>query len=320
VKKDIVLALIAVVVVAAVSFGLATMRPNTPAAASSPAGTQSSAKATEKDGDGSVVIRVNGEPVTDREFAAFLSAAPENARAFYTNPAGRKALGEEIVKLKLLEQQAKKMGLADDPEIKSRMEMIRSQMVAGRALEKLVADRAEKELHAEYEKQKASAVALKHIVIAYEGGAIPPRQGAPLSEAKAMQKAGAIATQLRGGADFGQLALAESDDRETAGNGGSLGPVRPEMLPPEVANVVKTMKAGQVSQPVKTQYGVHVFKVEAPTFEELRPMLAQQIQKKVMDDVVAGLEKSAKIQYDEKFFPEPKADSPAAAPAPNPKR
>lgn len=305
-KRDLLLALAAILVVAGISYGLSWARPDLPLSPSKPfAGELSAKKVSPRSPGGKVVMRVNGEPVTETEFVAFMQSVPEQQRAFFANPAGRRALADEIVRVKLLEQEATRLGIDDDPEVESSLRMARSQLVAGRALGKLVKDEIEKQIKVEYEKEKSSSVALRHILIAYEGGQVPARDPKKTPSAdQAMKKAAGVVAKLRGGGEFGLLARTESDDQQSAMEGGSLGPVRPEMLPPEVAAVVRKLKPGEISDPVKTSYGVHVFSLTTPTLEDLRPMLAQQVQQKVIAETLTRLQKGAKVDLDPKFFPD----------------
>ena len=143
---------------------------------------------------------------------------------------------------------------------------------------------------------------------------MPPKdQGRPPSGDEAMRKANVIAQRLRAGASFETVARAESDDPESGQRGGSLGPLRAEMLPPEVAEVVTKLKPGQISDPVKTQFGIHVFSVAQPTLEDLRPMLQQRVQQQIAQEEVNRLKEAAKVDLDPQFFPPaPAAPAPGA--------
>lgn len=311
-KKDIVIAAVAVVIVVAIAFGLSTLRPNS---ASVMSGSKDAA-ATKTAGSDNVIMRVNGEAITEGQFTLFIQSAPQEARQFYASPAGRRALADELVKLKVLEQEGGRLGITNDPETKQAVAMATSQITASRALEKLASEKAEPRLRSEYEKEKATAVSLRHIVVAYQGGQVPARGGqqAP-SESAAMQKANAIAATLRSGADFGDTARAQSDDEQTAGQGGNLGPVKAEMLPPEIASVVTKLKPGQMSDPVKTAFGIHIFKVEQPSFEDLKPALTQKVRQQIAQEEVKRLQDAAKVDLDPKFFP-PAPAAPAGGGAP----
>ncbi|HEX8255086.1 MAG TPA: peptidylprolyl isomerase [Thermoanaerobaculia bacterium] len=312
-KKDIVIAVVAAVIVLAVAFGLSQLRPNVPGTASQP---HSTGLGDRKLGPNEkVVMRVNGEPVTDTEFASFIAAVPAEQRAFYTSPGGRRALADEIVRIKVLEQEAKRLGVADDPEVKQRIAMAHTQITAAGALEKLADAKLDEKVRAEYEKEKATAVSLRHILIAYAGGAVPPRGGkeAP-SEGAAMQRAQAIAAKLRGGADFARTAQAESDDEQSGANGGMIGPARPEALPPDIAAVVSKLKPGEMSDPVKTQFGVHIFRVEQASLEQLDPMIRQRVRQQTAESEIKRLQSGAKVDLDPQFFPA----APTPPQAPNP--
>jgi parvulin-like peptidyl-prolyl isomerase len=315
VRKDIVVAIVAVLIIAAVTFGLAKMRPDLPATPSSPAGAEKSDSEAAKK-SGKVVMRVNGDPVTQAEFEAFMSAVPEQQRAAFAGPAGRRELANELVRMKALEQEAKRRGLDKDPELRSQLNLLTTQLVATKALQSIVEERSEKQIQSLYEKEKGSSLSLRHIVVAYEGGMVPPRQGKAPSGEEAMRKAGALAQRIRGGADFAATARAESDDAESGRRGGSLGPLRAEVLPPEIAKVVTTLKPGQISDPVKTQFGIHIFSVGAPTLEDMRPMLQQRVQTEIAQEEVKKLQAAAKVDLDPQFFPPaPVVPTPGAQPS-----
>ncbi|HVG24231.1 MAG TPA: peptidylprolyl isomerase [Thermoanaerobaculia bacterium] len=326
-KRDITVALIAVAAVLAITFGLAQMRPDlpqTPSAPYTPAVSHAASGAAPRmpAKSGKVVMRVNGEPITEAEFMAFLTAVPEQQRAVFAGPAGKRELANELVRMKALEQEAQRLGVEDDPEVAAQMGLLRTQVTAQRALQKIVQQSAEKEVAIAYEREKKNALALRHIVVAYAGGMVPPknRNQQPPTPEQAMLKAAAIAARVRGGTDFAQLARTESDDVQSAQNGGSLGPMRADTLPPEIAGVVSKLKPGQVSDPVRTQFGIHVFNVAEPSLADLRPMLLQQVQQDIAQREIVRLQKAAQVDLDPQFFPPvPPGAVPPQQPQPNPR-
>jgi peptidyl-prolyl cis-trans isomerase C len=211
--------------------------------------------------------------------------------------------------MKVIEQEGNRLGLADDPELRSQMSLIRTELTVRRALEKIVESKTESRLQAEYEKSKGEAKTLRHIVVGYEGSMVQPRNGNPLPAEAAMKKAQGIVTRLRGGADFAKTAQAESDDTESAARGGTLGPVGSLNLPPELEPVVTSLQAGQVSDPVRSQFGIHIFSIGAPTLEDLRPMLTQRVQQQIAQEEVRRLESQAKVDLDPAYFPQPQPPS-----------
>src|SRR5688572_19440472 len=90
---------------------------------------------------GPVVMRGNGEAITEAEFVAFSENAPEQNRQFLiSTPEGRNLLATEVVKLKMLEQEAERLGITKDAEVQTQLSMLRAQVVASRTLQKLVED------------------------------------------------------------------------------------------------------------------------------------------------------------------------------------
>ena len=83
---------------------------------------------------------------------------------------------------------------------------------------------------------------------------------------KTMARADSIAEAVRGGADFSALALAYSTDTKTAPIGGDLGWYSPEELPAEFKEPLIGLKKGQVADPFRTVFGVHIAKVTDRVF------------------------------------------------------
>lgn len=309
-RKDVPIAIASILIIAALCFTLGMMRPDLPASRSTPFSTLPSQKntATSAIRNDKVVMRVNGEAVTESEFNAFVQQAPEQMQAFYASPEGRRTLAEQMVKLKSLEQEGRRLGVEGDSEVASRIEMARANIVAAYTLQKLVPQLNDQMLRAQFEKQSKNydTMQLSHIVVAYAGGAIPPRTGSPLSPADAMKKAEGIEARLRAGGDFVQIAKSESDDINSASEGGRLGDVAPASLPPEVQSAVTNLKPQQVSQPVRSPYGIHIFKSGARTsrgYDQMKSTFAAKLQRDEAEATLARLQKSAKVELDPKFFP-----------------
>jgi peptidyl-prolyl cis-trans isomerase D len=101
-------------------------------------------------------------------------------------------------------------------------------------------------------------------------------------ETQALAKIEGIEKQLRAGADFAKLARAHSQDTDSAAQGGDLGELRPGVLPKSLQDAIFALKAGELSKPVRSEYGYHLTKLTAyqpavqRPFEELRPQLEKQ--------------------------------------------
>ena len=88
-------------------------------------------------------------------------------------------------------------------------------------------------------------------------------EGKPeLTEEQALAKAQEIKKKLAAGGDFAALAKAESDDTGSGANGGELGTFKRNSMVPEFEQVAFSLARGQVSDPIKTQFGYHMIQVD----------------------------------------------------------
>lgn len=320
--RDLSLAAAAVVAIAAICFGAVKMHQLMPPSPTPVVATGTAAPGSSTAASGSkspVIMTVNGEPVTETEFQLFLSTLPDNIRLMANQSEARKKIADQFVRMKVVEQEARKLGGDNDPDVQAKMEFGHLNVLVEYALQKMAVVPAEPQLRSEYEKHKNEfgAAELSHIVVAYQGGKIPPKSGEPLPEPQAMQKAQAIEAKLHSGSLFGPTAAQFSDDTTTGVQGGKLGEVQPGMLPPELQAVVDKLTPGQISQPVKSEFGIHIFRLDdrrpAP-YEQVRPMIVRKLQQDAVAAAVEKLEKSAQVKKDDKYF---SAQSPVVS-APKP--
>lgn len=304
-RKDIVIAVTGIAVVAAICFGLALMKPDFKPFASFRGATPAKSEA----GQDHVILKVNDEGITESEFQAAFSQLPEDMQRQFGSEPGKQAFAEQLVRLKILEQEGRKLGVEKDPKVAGQLSADRTNIIAAAAAQKLLPAPADAAVQKFYNdnKQKFEAMELSHILIAYQGGAVPPRSGNPPSQQEAMKKTMAIEQQLKQGADFSQMAKQVSDDASSAEHGGVLGPFSPGMLPPEIESHILQLQPGQISDPVPSRYGIHIFKAGARTaqpFEQVKQGIAQRVQRQSTLDKIEVMRKAAKVDFDPKFFPE----------------
>jgi peptidyl-prolyl cis-trans isomerase C len=248
-----------------------------------------------------VVARVNGVEIRESD----LAMAEEDLGNDLQGPPDHKRdqLIAYLTDVILVSQAAEKKNLGDNPEFKRRQALMRNKLLMGLLLQehakaaatdeelRKVYDEAVKPMAAEEE------VRARHILVESE------------DEAKA------IAEQIRGGADFAALAKEKSKDPGSAEEGGDLGYFVKGRMVPEFAEVAFKMYPGQVSNPVKTQFGWHVIKVEdkrarpVPEFDQVKGQIETFVGRRAQTELVAQLRESAKIE---------RLDKPAAAPTPAP--
>lgn len=118
---------------------------------------------------------------------------------------------------------------------------------------------------------------------------------------KTEDEAKELVKELENGADFAELAK-EKSTGPSGPNGGELGWFGKGMMVPEFETAVTSLEVGQISAPVQTQFGWHVVKLNdkrikpAPTLDELRDQITQQLQAKVLDERIAEIRDGATIE------------------------
>jgi parvulin-like peptidyl-prolyl isomerase len=308
-KRDAIIAILVIALVAGICYGLSLMKLDLPPTPSAP---YSTAKVGAQAG-GNVVMRVNDEPITAEEYEAAFAQLPDDVKQQLTaTPQGKTAFAEQLVRYKLLEQEARRLGVDKEPRVAAMIAADRTSILASAVAQKLVGkptDQAVRDFYAGHSKEFES-MQLAHILIAYQGGMAPPRPGSTaLPQAQAMAKAREIIKQLRGGASFAQLAVQHSDDIASAERGGDLGTVPAAQLPPQIV----ALKEGEISDPMPSASGVHIFrggKRVTQSIDQVRGAISQQVQRQNTFDRIEQLRKDAKVDFDEKFFPETRRKTP----------
>ncbi len=253
--------------------------------------------------DDPVVARVNGIDIRQSDLAF---AEEEIGGNMPTIPPEQKRdyLINYLVDVIVLSQAADKQKLGDRPDVKRRLAFDHNRLLmeallqdAGKAS---LSEDAERKVYEEAVKQvkNEEEVHARHILVPTE------------DEAKA------ILAQLKGGADFATLAKEKSKDPGAA-EGGDLGYFTKEQMVPEFADVAFKLGKGQLSDPVKTQFGWHIIKVEdkrmrpTPSFEQVKPQIENYVAHRAQADLVESLRKAATIERLDK----PVAADPSLNPA-----
>jgi len=116
-----------------------------------------------------------------------------------------------------------------------------------------------------------------------------------------------IITELDLGGDFAKLAEKHSTDAGSAKKGGELGWFRPQQMVAEFSNAALLLDKGKYTKvPVQSQFGWHIIKLEdsrdvaPPTFEQVKPKLAQALKQKRVAEYIQSLEKKADIKVNQK--------------------
>jgi parvulin-like peptidyl-prolyl isomerase len=289
--------------------------------------TTTAASQSQTKGGDEAVLDINGEKLKIADVENAAKELPPEAKQYMETPFGRRALGDELVRMKILEQEGHRLNVEKDPEVDRAIKFETGKVVAAAALKKLATPN-DTELRQRYEQVKGQYDLLqaKQLVFAYKGGQLPSRHGAAPTMEGAVKKAEAAIAGLKSGQAFESF-LGESDDprvSETKGAIGFLAGAAPEQIVAGLAN----LKPGDISAPIRTTIGVHVFQLisrQPEPFDRVKPALEQRMRSERAEKVIDDLKKKAKVTYDERYFgPEPPANttgtmpSTTGAPAPAP--
>jgi peptidyl-prolyl cis-trans isomerase C len=247
-----------------------------------------------------VVARVNGVDIRQSDIA--LAEEDLGAEMQQVPPdQKRDHLITYLADIIMVSQAAEQKKITETPDFKRRLAMLRNKVLMGMALQDEVksalTDEAFRKVYDEAVKTMTpqEEVRARHILVENE------------DEAKA------IAEQIKGGADFAALAKEKSKDPGAA-DGGDLGYFTKDQMVPEFADVAFQMYPGQVSNPVKSQFGWHVIKLEdkrqrpVPEFEKVKDQIETFLTRKTQTDYVAKIRQSGKIERLDK----PAEEKPAA--------
>jgi peptidyl-prolyl cis-trans isomerase C len=283
-----------------------------------------------------VILTIGDEKITAAEFDHMIDMIPEQYRAQFRT-SGRRQFADRIVMFKVMSQEAHRLKLEDTQAYKDQLAFQAEQLLANQYYQHLTAttkaDEAEVRKYYEEHKSDYLQVKARHILIRYKGSSVPLKKDAKeLTEEEALAKAQDIRKKLLDGADFATLAKAESDDAGSGANGGDLGTFGHGRMVPAFEKVAFTIPVGELSEPVKSQFGYHIIKVEtrqektlAEVQADIDKKLDAELIKKTMDDVKNGTPVVMNPDY---FGPPPAAMAPSAAkpsitvqppPAPQPK-
>jgi peptidyl-prolyl cis-trans isomerase C len=210
-----------------------------------------------------------------------------------------------LIDMKIVAKAAEDKKIENNEDFKKRLAFTRNRLLMDSLLategKAATNDEAMKKVYEEASKQITGEqeVHARHILVETE------------DEAKA------IAEDLKKGADFAELAKKKSKD-PGASDGGDLGFFTKEQMVPEFSTVAFALEPGKISDPVKSQFGWHIIKVEekrarkAPDFEQVKGQIETYVTRKAQADYVAKLRETAKVERMDK--PDEKAAKPEAKP------
>ena len=280
--------------------------------------TQPPAAGTPADSD-PVVLTAGTETMTRSQFERLLSTLPQQIRAQTVTPEGKRQLADKLADMKILAQEAHNRGLQNNPDIASQLKMQEETLLANALYQQLAetAKPSDTELKAIYEARKSEfeQVTARHILVRFQGSRVALRKDhKDLTDAEALAKAKELRERIVKGEDFAAIAKTESDDTVSGTKGGDLGVMQRGRMIPEFEQAVFALPAGQVSEPIKTQFGYHLVQVQEktiPDFDKVKAELERARQAEMANTTVRTLRDKANVKFNPDYFGAPQA-APAA--------
>lgn len=275
------------------------------------------AAAEDKPGD-TVVATVNGQPITEldlrfaeNELGGEIANLPPEVK--------RRALAEYLIDNELFAKAAEEAKIAATPEYEQQMRYLKR-----RVLRELYFDKTLKGKIGEDEAKKIYTDKIAQLKPEEE---IEARHILVDSEEKAKE----LHAKIVAGADFAQLAKENSTDTGSKDQGGVLGYFGHGQMVPEFEAAAFKLEKGQVSEPVHTNFGWHIIKVddrrkkEPPSFAAVKDTILNSLVVRKAQDTATELRSKAQVEYvdagikkqveEQKLKKEQDAKKPAEAPA-----
>lgn len=256
-----------------------------------------------------VVARADGITVTEGDIAM---AADDPALTLpgMSEDQKRDLLVGYMVDLKLGARAAQAAKVGESPDFARKLAYFRDKLLLDEYLErevkKAVTPEAARKLYDETVKsmKPEPEVRARHILVETE------------DEAKK-----ALA-RVKGGEDFAKVVAEVSKDPGSKTDGGDLGFFAKDRMVEPFAEAAFKLEPGQISEPVKSQFGWHVIRVEekrtkpVPTFEEMKEQVDTYLTRKAQQDLIMALRQNAKVERLDKPAEATPAEAKPAEPKP----
>lgn len=236
---------------------------------------------------GETLAIVNGEKITQGDIDMMLETLPPRARTFYQTPQAKKQILDSMVTNELLYQAAVKRGIDRKPAVEHQVENAKRSVYAKFLLDQVTEERTndeavKKKFDTDKDTYGKPEVKASHILVKEE------------------KLAKDIAKRAKKGEDFAKLAEKYSEDPSNKTRGGDLGWFSADRMVPPFSEAAFKLKKGEISEPVKTQFGWHVIKLddrrESQPFDDVKERVKADLTRTVRTDFINELKSGAKIE------------------------
>lgn len=272
-----------------------------------------------------VVFEAGGRKMTRSEFDSLMRNLPENVRAQLgpDSPETRRRLAEQLGEIMSYAAEARRLRVPEKPAVQVQLFLQQESTLASLLYQHFTetARPGEQQLEAYYNAHKGEfeTARARHILVRFQGSRVPVREGQKdLAPEEALARAEALRQRILKGEDFAAVARAESDDTGSGKSGGDLGSFGRGRMIAEFEDAVFSLPVGEISRPVKTQFGYHIIQVQERSVQPLAEVRADIERRLTTENAQKSMEtvkQKSRVFLDESYFGKPAAAPDAPAPA-----
>lgn len=207
-----------------------------------------------------VLAIVNGSEITEKDIQAGLLRFPQETQEYYKSEEGKKQFLDQMINFELIYNYALENDMKNDPDYIEQMKLIEKDLLIQIGVKNIMndVDITEEEIQKYYEDnsemfKSAESVSAKHILV---------------DTLEQMQE---IKAEITNGMSFEEAAQKYSKC-PSAAQGGSLGSFTRGRMVPEFEKAAFELQVGEISEPIKTQFGYHLIQLDDRNQESMKSM------------------------------------------------
>lgn len=244
-----------------------------------------------------VLATISGIEITEKDLNSIITRYPEDKRGYFSSDMGKKQLLEQIISFELMNKLGLELGLNNTEEYKVSLQQVEKDLLTQMTINKVLSEVTvtDEEALKYYEENKEEfkekdTVSAKHILV------------------DTLESAIAINKEIVNGEITFEEAAIKYSSCPSKDQGGDLGVFGRGMMVPEFEDAAFELNVGEVSEPVQTQFGYHLIKVEAkneansPNYEEIKPQIVGKLAQERQEKKYMSIIKELETKHDVKRF------------------
>ncbi len=248
-----------------------------------------------------VLAKIGNQKITSADLNRVIGFYdPEHRKVIENNPQLKETVLWQIVQSMVIAKIAKDKGFDKRPDVRGQQAMLINNFLATQYLQKVIIDKvtlSDAKARSYYKEHSESfktpeTIRARHILIKTDPSASDEEKK------KIKAKAEEVLERLKKGEDFAKLASEVSEDPGTKAKGGDLDFFPKGTMIPAFEEAAFSLKPGEMSGLVETEYGYHIIKVEEKKEAVLEPY--EKIEEKVKDQALQEMRKAAVTDFVEK--------------------